>query len=167
MKNNKIDIATIDKVYVGIDEEIQDSNLSSQIGTESEQYRCENCSSEDIIAKGTRDYKQYELHICCCNCGQCEDGVDAYRESVLDCTVWRSGRLDKNKDIVWVESGTDILDKDILKCDVCCQKCYEESGLEDWQYIHGEVEYDSDSNKTEISCQSCDHESDFPWSYFE
>jgi hypothetical protein len=167
MKNNKIDIATIDKVYVGIDEGIQDSNLSSQIGTESGQYRCENCSSVDVIVIETWDFMQDQQEICSCNCGHCDDGVAAEREIIVQGLDWRSCGVDNYDSIEWDHSGIDVLEEEIIEQETFCPECFEESGWEDWCYEYGEIERDERSHKLVVFCRNCRHESEFPRSQYE
>ncbi|MBT4641222.1 MAG: hypothetical protein HN745_12875 [Deltaproteobacteria bacterium] len=130
--------------------------------------QCPNCGSENVVVKETEQYPQNENGICGCDCGACEDGVAAEKESINHCREIRWGWLvDNPNSTTWEESEFEIVEEEMVDLTIYCEECYDHSSHDDWYFERIEINPDDIELDRAISCRDCGLEFDFKSEDFE
>lgn len=130
------------------------------------EYRCEQCGHGEFnvthVAEVTITSESY------LPCDEsCETEVAATKEITVDGQVTSMGCLDEEHRVEWHDKDFEGSDSPDVEYEVECQECLD--AADEYQWVSGESEEtnDSDGDHWEVTCASCDHETEFGWSHAE
>ena len=129
----------------------------------SEEYRCEKCSSENVSAYANFTYIHEIKGTCRCKCGKCKDDVAAERGIYVLGHCFLRGRVNSEGNPVWWEDKTDCIgDRENIRLEIFCSECFKESGSADWKYKHNENKTNLGGMSDFLICDDCEDGSEFP-----
>jgi hypothetical protein len=133
----------------------------------SDRLQCKNYFCKSMVVIESWGYKQDQIGICNCTCGNCSDGVAATREMKVQGVFWRSGKVNFVSEIKWEDSNPDDLEIEIVEEVIHCPDCVNSTFWEDWRYEHGEIIRDERTRELCVFCRKYECELDFSGLFME